>query len=102
MLEYADPKNLLEELRERHVYDLDRREQELLAYLWFGHLAEEVAILMGRSPERVRAWYARLEHRVLDLTTVPPCARYLRTWVGEHLVCCARATKEMIENARSA
>jgi hypothetical protein len=102
MLEYIEPTVLMAELRARCVEDLDRREQELLAYLWFGHLAEEVAVQMHHAPGTVRRWYGELEHRVLDVTIMPACARYLRTWTGEHLTCCARETKRMIEKARGA
>lgn len=101
MFEYVEAKVLMAELRGRCVPDLDHREQELLAYLWFGHLAEEVAAQMNRSDGTIRRWYSELEHRVLDVTIVSACARYLRTWTGEHLTCCARVTREMIENARA-
>jgi hypothetical protein len=102
MQEHLDPKALLTEIDARHIYDLDRREQELLAYLWFGYVAEEVAPFMDRTEGSVRRWYADLEHRVLDVTLVPACARFLRTWIDRHLECCARVTREMIENARGA
>lgn len=105
MLEVLEPARLVVELTGRHMVEremLGFEEQELLAYLSFGYSADETGQLLGYSGGTVRGRYGRLEHRVLDSTLLPPCARYLRTWTGLHLDCCLRETKKMIEKARGA
>jgi hypothetical protein len=105
MLEVLEPARLIAELTARHMEGremLGFDEQQLLAHLSLGYSADETGQLLGYAGGTVRGRCTRLEHRLLDVTLVPPCARYLRTWTDLHLDCCARETKRMIEKARGA
>lgn len=48
----------------------------------------------------VRRHLADLEHKVFDLTDIPPSRGKLATWVRRHFACCTRNAREMIENDR--
>jgi transposase len=91
------PERLVRVLDARHVYELGQREQLLLALLWLGYGAAEIAIIVDRSPATIRRWLAALSERLLAGTDVDPVPRYLRAWTWRHLECCARGTARRLE-----
>ncbi len=93
-----EPRDLLREMRSRHMRHLTEAEARLLSLLHLGYRNEEIAQLLEVTPATVRRHVADLCHRVLDLTDVPPERDKLRTWTTEHLSCCTLCVKEMIEN----
>lgn len=46
----------------------------------------------------MRRRLAELEHKVFDLTGIPPSRGKLATWVRRKFDCCTRDAREMIEN----
>ncbi|MBI2764485.1 MAG: DeoR family transcriptional regulator [Chloroflexi bacterium] len=58
----------------------------------------ETAEGLGITDATVRRRLAELEHKVFDLTGIPPSRGKLATWVRRKFDCCTRDAREMIEN----
>lgn len=100
MLENVDAKTVVTALTARHVHTLDERDSALLFYLLLGYDVKDIAVRMQVSDATVYRWLQKLEERVLAFTTLPVCLSLLRSWATLQLVCCTRATREMIESSR--
>jgi DNA-binding CsgD family transcriptional regulator len=84
----------------QHVHFLSELEIRCLAAMEVGLTTAEIADGLKISEPTVRRHFAELEHKVFDLTGIPPSRGKLATWVRRHFGCCAQNAREMIENDR--
>ena len=92
------PKELFAALDSRHVHFLSELEMRCLAALEVGYTTAEIAEGLEISEPTVRRHLADLEHKVFDLTGIPPSRGKLATWVRRKFDCCTQNAHEMIKN----
>jgi predicted transcriptional regulator len=91
------PSELFVILDSTHVRFLSELEMRCLAALEVGYTTAETAEGLGLAEPTVRRHLAELEHKVFDLTNIPPSRGKLATWVRRHFACCAQNAHGMIE-----
>ena len=92
------PHDELRVIDERHVRFLARHDQMVIAGMYLGWNAAQMADRFRCSEPTVRRVRTKAAQTVFDVTELEPTADGLRLWGERHRTCCAAGAFEMIEN----